>query len=276
MPFFGVSLEALSANRPTTTTTLVLLPVVIPVAYIFYTSWTVYRNTTSVSGRLPTRQEASASERSHPAEPHSLPPKVKDSPSQWVVTYERVVSLPCPPSSLEEPLPSGPRTGPSRLLQTWLRTTHKAFSRTPQAIFIRGALSEPLNKGSFDKNWIENLSFNPGDIVNGVYRVSCYDNDQTTSSERVELLIDIPASYKGPTVRGLILSAIEPASSACSTHQEAPEENIVFVNETWMWRLVDEKPTLLESSFGRWFHRLLAGWLTLKGISGVTGKKKDL
>lgn len=245
-------------------------------AYIFYTSWTVYQNTTSVSGKLPSRQEASASERSHPAEPHSLPTEVKDSPSQWVVTYERVVSLPFPPSSLGQSLSFEPRTEPSRLLQDWLRTTHKAFSRTPQALLIRGALSEPLNKGSFDKKWIENLSFNPGDIVNGVYRVSCYEKDQTTSSERVELLIDIPSSYKGPTVRGLILSAIEAAPSVSSDHRGASEENIVFVNETWMWRLVDEKPTMLESSFGQWFHRLLAGWLILKGVSGVTGQKKYL
>ncbi|KAH0601364.1 hypothetical protein MHUMG1_00238 [Metarhizium humberi] len=280
MPFFGVSLETLSAHRPMAMTTLALVPVVIPVSYVLYTSWTVYRNTTSTSGRLASRQETFASATSHPAEPHSLPAEVKDDPSRWVVTYERVVSKPLSPSSLayrpEKPQSSGPTTQPSRLLQEVLRSMQKAFSRTPQAIIIRGALSEPRNKGSFDRAWIDNLCFQPGDIVNGVYRVSCSTKEQTTGSERVELLIDIPPSYKGPRVRGLILAAIEPASGGTTSHQGPAEERIVLVNETWMWRLADEKRTLLESSIGRWFHRLLAGWLILKGVSGVYGRRKEM
>jgi hypothetical protein len=261
-------------SRSTATTALVLLPAVIPVAYAFYTSWTVYRNTTSVSGTLPCRQEASASKPSHPAQPHSLPAEVQDERSRWVVTYERVVSKPVLPSSLayppEQPSVTDPASQPSRLLQELSRNVHKAFSRTPQAFFIRGALSEPLNKGSFDAKWIDNLSFVKGDVVNGVYKVSSYTKDINTCAERVELLIDIPASYVGHPVRGLILAGIEPAPRASA------DEEIVFVNETWMWRLADEKPTLLESSFGQWFHRLLAGWLMLKGISGVSATKKKL
>ncbi|KAG8424074.1 hypothetical protein J3458_000909 [Metarhizium acridum] len=261
-------------------TALALLPVVVPVGYVLYTSWAVYRNTTSISGRLAPRQEAFASETSHPAEPHSLPAEVKNNPSQWVVTYERVVSKPLSSSSLayrpEEPQLSGPTTQPSRLLQEVSRSMQKAFSRTPQAIIIRGALSEPLNKGSFDRAWIDNLCFKPGDIVNGVYKVSCSTKEQTTGVERVELLIDIPPSYKGPRVRGLILAAIEPASCVRSSYKGPAEERILVVNETWMWRLADEKPTLLESSIGRWFHRLLAGWLILKGVSGVYGRKKEM
>lgn len=277
MRSLGISLETLSANRPTATTTLVLLPVVIPVAYVFYTSWTVYRNTTSVSGTLPSRDESSAPGTSHPVEPHSLPDEIANDRSRWVVAYEKVVSKPLLPSSLgylpEQSSPSGSTTQPSRLLQQVSRAMHKAFSRTPQATIIRRAISEPLNKGSFDPEWIDNLSFKLGDIVNGVYKVSSVTNDEATGSERVELLIDIPPSYKGPSVRGLILAAIEPAPSADSDHKGAVERKIVFVNETWMWRPVDEKPTLLETSFGRWFHRLLAGWLVLKGITGAKGER---
>ncbi|TWU76120.1 hypothetical protein ED733_007881 [Metarhizium rileyi] len=279
MPLTWVSLETWSAHRLTALTALFALPIIVPVGYVFYTSWTVYKNTTLVSGTLVPRQGAFASAASHPAEPHSLPAEVQDDRSQWVVTYERVVSNPLLPSSLayppEKPLSSGSTTEPSRLLQEVSRNMQKAFSRTPQAILLRSALSESLNKESFKTTWISNLTFRPGDIVNGVYKVSCNTRDQTTGSERVELVIDAPASYKGPRVRGLILTAIEPASSESSDDRRTrDEEKIVFVNETWMWRLADEKPTLLESSIGQWLHRLLAGWLLLKGISGVSGTKQ--
>ncbi|KAK2605863.1 hypothetical protein QQS21_003703 [Conoideocrella luteorostrata] len=268
MSSLGIPLSSISASRHATTA-LALLPAFIPVAYVVYTNWAVQRNTSSVAGRLPPHDDESSPERSHPKEPYSLPAKVKESLSEWIVSYERVVSYPCPTSSLAY-LPDQPTTSaqaqatqPSSLLLAWLRTTHRAFSWTPQAFIIRSALSEPLNKGSFDAKWIDNLDFKPGDVVNGVYSVSSHVRDDSTGSERAELLFDIPPSYKGPSVRGLILSSIEPVTSSSN-------EAIIFVNETWMWRRADEKPTLLESPFGKWFHRLLAGWLIMKGIKGVT------
>ncbi|KHO01247.1 uncharacterized protein MAM_00248 [Metarhizium album ARSEF 1941] len=263
-------------------TTLALLPVVIPAGYVLYTGWTVYRTTTSVSGTLVPRQATSASKTSHPAEPHSLAAEVGENRCQWVVTYERVVSEPLPLPCLdyppkESPLSSKPAAQPSRLLQEVSRSMQKAFRWTPQAAIIRGALSEPLNRRSFDTAWIDNLCFKPGDVVNGVYKVSCSTTDQATGSERVELLIDTPPSYRGPRVRGLILAAIEPASPSMNSDDKGPAGGrIVIVNETWMWRLADEKPTLLESSVGRWLHRLLAGWLVLKGVSGACRKREDV
>jgi hypothetical protein len=74
----------------------------------------------------------------------------------------------------------------------------------------------------------------------------------------------------------LILAGVEPAPPAGPDQEGVTQEKIVLINETWMWRLVDEKPTMLESPIGRWFHRLLAGWLVLKGISGVSGNQKNL
>lgn len=71
----------------------------------------------------------------------------------------------------------------------------------------------------------------------------------------------MPRSYGGPPVRGLILSALE---------EEQDGAAVRFVNETWLWRRRDEKPTLLESGLGKWLHSPLAGWLVIKGLGAVT------
>lgn len=281
----GFSTAGFLASRQASTA-LALLPIVAPVAYVLYMNWTVKRNTFAVNGKLPNvsssnKDDQISGDTTYPQPPQSLPADITADVAQWVVAYERVVSHPISISTLsyqpsEAPVgTSSGTTQPSSLLRSWLRVTHKAFSWTPQAFIIRAVLKEPLNRGSFDGAWIDSLMFKEGDVVNGVYRVSCHQRDATTGSERAELVIDVPQSYKGPPVRGLILSAIEPVQSSSSGTASAGEPEVVFVNETWMWRLNSEKPTLLESGFGRWFHRLLAGWLIMKGLNGVQRGRKS-
>lgn len=248
----------------TATTALAILPVAVPVAYFLYWNWRIGSITASNSGRFEARRSATASDTTDIESPKSLPEEVTEDPSQWIVSYERVVSRPVSLADLANraDVQNSEATTPSELLKSYLRATHKAFSWTPQAFLIRSLLKEPLNRGSFDADWIESLNFKEGEIVNGVYKVSHVSSDSHTKAERVELLIDIPTSYKGPPVRGLILSATEITSMET-------EYKISFINETWMWRLKEEKPTLLESRFGGWFHGLLAGWLIIKGLDGL-------
>ncbi|KAJ6439834.1 ABC multidrug transporter [Purpureocillium lavendulum] len=253
-----------------TTAALVALPVAIPVVYLLYLNGRIRSSTTSRSGRRDQQLKGSAtSETRAPADPKSLPDDVRsDDGSRWVVSYERVVSKPIPVSRLPQDAAKTTATGqPSALLRDYLRAAHVAFSWTPQAILIRGMIKEPHLKRSFDTDWISALDFAPGDLVNGIYRASYHGKEAGSASERSELLIEVPASYKGPSVSGLLVGAIELAPGADA-------DQVIFVNETWMWRAADEPPTLLESPFGKWFHGKLAGWLILKGLAAVVGRKE--
>ncbi|OAA36718.1 hypothetical protein BBO_07997 [Beauveria brongniartii RCEF 3172] len=272
---FNFSLPDLGRHRMATAA---LLPVVLPTVYVVYLNWAVRRHTSSTSGQLPPSSTAAAAA-SVPRTPQSLPADALACPQDWVVSYERVVSRPVPAASLVAKLLRRggiDESSPSPLLTAYLRTTYKAFSWTPQAFLIHGMLAEPERKASFGAAHIDGLRFARGDVVDGVYRVTSYDGGAKSSSSSsssedkavvdvVELSIDVPRSYKGPAVRGIVVSAIEPLVGD-------GEDAVQFVNETWLWRKKDEKPTLLESGLGQWFHRLLAGWLVMKGLGGVTRK----
>ena len=256
MPFTN-SVGGLAPSRPSATALVLLLPV----AYACYLNWTIRRTTTATTGRVGDG-DSSATDI---AEPQSLPDEVKANRENWVVIYERIMSNPIAKTALSLPMEtSTTATRPSALLALWNRAAHKAFSWTPQAFIIRSLIKEPVIRRSFDADWIDELSFEPGDIVNGVYRVSHYGCSDT---ETLELVIEIPPSYKGPAVRGLIISGVEPATVSSPSNKNS--DAVVFVNETWFWRRHDEPPTLLESSFGAWFHRMLGGWLITKGLAAV-------
>jgi hypothetical protein len=130
---------------------------------------------------------------------------------------------------------------------------------------IRAAIADENQKQTFDQTWIERLSFAEGDWVDGVYRVA-YRGAASSGdgSQRCELMLDAPASYTGPVVKGMIVAAVERIAKPDG------REVVVFVNETWFWRKVGEKPVMLESTIGRWLHSLLAGWLVVKGIRAVS------
>lgn len=250
---------------------LTIIPVAAPVFYALYMNWTISRQTTSNTGRLPADQATSRSKRWPPEPPKSLPEEIEQDSSKWIVAYERVVSRPISPDCLILPpmQSTSSNNSPSPLFKSYIQATQKAFSWTPQAFLIRSLIREPEIRATFDAKSIERLDFKRDDVVNGVYRVSHYEQDQRTGAERVELMIQAPASYKGPAVRGLILSTIEYPSKHENLDEAIEDDDIVFVNETWMWRLTEEKPTMLESRTGSWFHSLLAGWLILKGIAAV-------
>ncbi|KAM3502734.1 hypothetical protein MY10362_004644 [Beauveria mimosiformis] len=274
---FNFSLTDLGRHRMAAAA---LLPVALPTVYVVYLNWAVRRRTSSTSGQLPpsSTNAAAAAASSIPPMPQSLPADVLVRPQDWVVSYERVVSRPVPAASLVAKLlrrGGTDESSPSPLLTAYLRTTYKAFSWTPQAFLIRGMLAEPERKASFGAAHIDGLQFARGDVVDGVYTVTSYEGGAMSSSsssseykavfEVIELSIDVPRSYKGPAVRGIVVSAIEPLVGD-------GEDAVQFVNETWLWRKKNEKPTLLESGLGQWFHRLLAGWLVMKGLGGVTRK----
>ena len=254
-------------GRPATAV-LVTLPVAVPVIYAIYINAWISSNTTSITGRRDKRRPTQGTSTASIRDPVSLPEEVRvDDGYLWTVNYERVVSNPISIDSMGIPVEQGYTLQASPLLREYLRATHSAFSWTPQAFLIRAMIKEPEVKRTFGTTWIRSLNFALGDYVNGVYKVSHHQKDG--SSERVELIIEAPASYKGPAVRGLLAAAIEPANEK----SKGGGDQVVLVNETWMWRRVSEPLTLLETPFGKWFHEKLAGWLIMKGVNHVVSFK---
>ncbi|CAG9994330.1 unnamed protein product [Clonostachys byssicola] len=258
---------------------LIAAPLVIPAIYVAFLTYNISRSTESSNGiqypkgspqRLVQRHGEDGN--AMPEKPASLPDDVRSEGSDWVLAYERVASVPVPLRSLALS-PAGTLSGsPSPLLRAYTSGAHVAFSSTPQAILIR-ALVDTETKRTFEASWIRNLQFEPGDIVNGAYKVSYSGQGNETGSERIELMIQAPPSYKGPVPNGLILSEIvliEGTPVGSLPGDSAGDGHVVFINETWMWRKESEKPTFVEAKLSGWMHSLMAGWLITKGISAVS------
>ncbi|KAK1771445.1 hypothetical protein QBC33DRAFT_591730 [Phialemonium atrogriseum] len=255
---------------------VLLTPVLLETGYLLYLKRTVTRRTVASAGRRlpaaaaaaaagkPTADENSKARETIPASvkrPTKLPAAVADDASQdYVLAYERLVSHPVAAASL--------RDGQQQqlLLTSYVRATMKAFARTPQSFAIRAAAG-PDARRTFAPAYIDGLAFGPGDRVDGVYTVAYRGSGGPggRGEERVELMLDAPEGYRGPVVTGMIVAAVEVVPGDA----ERPEQ-VVFVNETWMWRRLDERPTMLEGSLGSWLHSLLAGWLVVKGVEAVT------
>jgi len=244
---------------------LALVPVAILTVYFANLAWRVSKTTTSTKGHRFPGSAPGVDSHSLPWKPVSLPDDVSSDESEWILAYERVVSHPVPISSLAVPASAVEDSQtPSELINAYAAATHVAFSSTPQAHLMRAAMGDIHIKRTFDRDWIQGLAFENGDIVNGAYKVVYHGKGKTVHSERVELAIEAPPSYHGPVPRGLILAEVE---------VDEDHDTVTFVNETWMWRRDDEKPTLIESSLGAWFHSLMAGWLITKGIQSTTSSR---
>jgi hypothetical protein len=249
---------------------LLLLPVVVPAIYFYRLSRQVSSKTTATTGRRDAiNKQAAGGGYRHPLrEPASLPDEVRDS-SQWEVAYERIISQPIPASSLVHPVTDVVADGdsPSELMRAYTSAAQVAFVSTPQGYLMRAAIKDPQTKLTFDINWIQNLLFRGGDLVNGAYRVVYHGPGADASSERVELTIEKPPSYKGHVPRGLIVSEIHQVVDDLTGRTD-----VIFANETWMWRRRGEQKTLIETAFGSWFHCLTVGWLVVKGVDRVMGR----
>ncbi|KAG6366773.1 hypothetical protein INS49_000953 [Diaporthe citri] len=246
--------------------TVALIAVATPTVYLFLLRRSVMRNVESCNtqqygrgaqtGKTTQHWQAAASPPSEPPLPRSLPQSVvADDTPGYVLWNERVVSKPVALSELRW---SGGSL--DELLTRYVRATMVAFTWTPQAYLIRKMLPAGVGE-TFEADYINTMDFAElGKRVDGVYTVQYRGTDP--GGERVEMRLSPPEEYTGPRSGGIIVAAIEPVGAG------APDE-VVFVNETWLWRNPDEKPTLLEGSIGRWFHSLLAAWLIGKGIKPI-------
>ncbi len=258
-----------SLSRPfpgTARTILSLLPVAVPTVYVLVLKLWVSRHVqtarTGARGLEPAPPEKQPTAPPPDQHPASIPAQVVRPDSDFVLACERVASRPVAVSELAYP-PS------PELLTVYVRAAMESFSWTPQAFLIRALIKDAETKRTFDSDYIHALDFADGDLVDGVYRVVYRGNGLLAGSERVELILRPPESYRGPSAEGLIVVGMERAATPDGA------EAVVFTNETWLWRRRDEPLLILERALGRWFHELLAGWLIVKGLESVTiGKRR--
>ncbi|KAL2263510.1 hypothetical protein VTK26DRAFT_6411 [Humicola hyalothermophila] len=241
---------------------LAVLPLAISATYLVYLRRVVSTECT-VSTGLRNKKKRTNTLSSAVRRPVTLPQEVASDESEWVLAHERVVSRPLAPSAL----PSySLETDLSTVLTHYVRATMAAFSWTPQAFILRASAGDSAARETFDPAFIRRLDFREGDRVNGFWKVVYCGGSGPQGNERVEMALHAPPNYRGPVVRGVVVAGIEMRDDG----------NVVFVNETWMWRREGEAPVLLEGRMGQWLHEVLSGWLVMKGIREVTEGKGKL
>ncbi|KAL2162965.1 hypothetical protein VTH06DRAFT_6801 [Thermothelomyces fergusii] len=246
---------------------LAVLPVAIPVAYLLYLDRILSTRFRTVTGVRDKRRPSASDTSPIPPDippPASLPEEVRADAdgSEWVLACERVVSEPLALALA----PSASAVVPD-LVTRYVRATMAAFSGTPQAWLLWASVDGRARR-TFAGRFIGALAFRPGDRANGFWvvrhRGEHRARDRSSQDERVEMALDPPPGHRGgpAAVRGLVVAGLE---------TRGEDGMVVFVNETWMWRLQgEEAPVLLERPLGRWLHAVLARWLVMKGLEAVS------
>lgn len=231
-----------------------------PLAYVLYTK-AAYNASTTVTFAVGKDARGRDGDDILPAD------VLNDEGGEWVLVRERVVSAPFTPATadqnaddgLEEHV-RGDKTAEVSfplLLNTYLRTTMRMFTRTPQALLMRRLLTGPP-RHTFDAAYLSACTFAPGDRVCGVYVVSSRTSSSSFSSDKAVLALD--EEWGGPVVRGRLVAAVE-----------AVEGGMVrVVNETVLWRRRDgEGPVFLEGWLGRWVHGFMVQWMMVGGVRAL-------
>ncbi|KAK5630462.1 hypothetical protein RRF57_006177 [Xylaria bambusicola] len=209
--------------------------------------------------------------------PSAVPSDVLAAPERYVVGRERIVSEAVPlkrllPGLIEGSSGKGKGKGKGKrgLLDTYLGTTMRTFTRTPQAFVMKSLVSRlpggAAHAETFSATYLDACCFQPGDRVCGVYVVR--ERVASETGERVFLDLSAPEGWRGPVVTGVLDCGYVLA-------EENGEKVVRFVNETVLWRTADGKPTLLEGKVSRWLHTAMVGWMVVRGVEAVTGRAKE-
>ncbi|KAI9374412.1 something about silencing, SAS, complex subunit 4-domain-containing protein [Aspergillus egyptiacus] len=146
-------------------------------------------------------------------------------------------------ASVSTPRHTLPDLEPSRLLAILLRRNMCSFASSPQARLLKLTASDPETQKSFDTKHLRALEFEQGDLVCNAYRV------QLRTADKVEFAFQMG-------VQGRLVLRIE-----------VKEGEVVFHNETLMWRESDSKQRLpLERGLAQWVHELTAWWMLDAGV----------
>ncbi len=263
----SLSRSASPMSSPNRLVLVTLGTVALTTAYVLYLKRSISQHVASSHGtRVPaTKSTKTGGPDDFPKGtqvPSVVPPEVASQNSDQILSFERIVSNPISASKVAFPL-SGLDSSPSSLLTAYIRTTMTAFSWTPQAFMLRAMVPKEA-KQTFGAEAIAAMDFASPHWVTGVYRVAHRGMNPQGTGDQVILNLEPPEGYHGPVVKGLIVAGVEKVDSGSG------EPQVVFVNETWMWRAPSERPTLLEGSLSRWMHTWIISSMVVKGIHGVS------
>lgn len=175
---------------------------------------------------------------SKPVEIESIPDSVFT--DEYYALYDRSTR-----AVLRSELPSSIPT--DQLFTALVRRNMTAFSHFPQALMIRLLCETEEEKTSFKSSRISSLDFEKGDLVCGVYRVVRREKNKVEFEMKMKNLEFVDGR--------LAISFSE------------MEEEVVFCNETMMWRRADETRSMpLEKPLLRWMHETAAWWLIDSGV----------
>lgn len=134
------------------------------------------------------------------------------------------------------------------------------FSRSPQAYIIRNFVKSPELQKTFNKNHIESLAFQEGDIVCGVYKTT------KRTDHKAGFSFGPMEGYAGPPMSVRIVVTLS-----------RNNEHADLSSDVYMWRpKTGKNPTLpLESSFGRWFHGIFIARMLGSGTQYLLGLAKS-
>ncbi|KAF2972400.1 hypothetical protein GQX73_g1188 [Xylaria multiplex] len=228
---------------------LAAVPAVLPAAYVAYVLGKGARRTTASASITPPDPLVGAARSGEvKADALALPPAVLAAPDQYVVARERVVSEAVPLSRILPGLRRGleeddddAETGKG-LLETYLGTTMRSFTWTPQAFAMKRMVSRLPNGPAH------------ADTFSTPYLDACLFEDGRSGLR----------SLRGPVVNGVL-------DCRFVLEEKAGEGFVRFVNETVLWRKKDERPTLLEGAISRWLHTTMIRWMIVRGVEAVTG-----
>ncbi|KAF7534872.1 hypothetical protein G7054_g5864 [Neopestalotiopsis clavispora] len=218
--------------------------------------------------------------------------------SSWVVVRERVVSNPFTVTtdveeSKEQIRLTTTTTTTTDLVNTYLGTTMRLFTYTPQAWLMRRMITDPEARRTFTAGYLSACDFQVGDRVCGVYVVAerrrsssqaTEKRGQPCCSETVVLALAPPEGWKGPVVQGRLEAGLEEQGEANDDDDDDDDESSVSkskglstssrtfraVNETVLWRRREgEAPVFLEGVVGRWLHAFMVQWMVVKGVQAV-------
>jgi len=172
----------------------------------------------------------------------SLPEEVVEEPSKYVICHEHASKL-----VLSSTLPK--KLKANDVLTEYLRFVMTKFAWSPQAYAMWYFTKSPKRRETFKATHIQSLNFEEGDVVCGAYTVI------KRSTTKVEIAFGAHEGYTGPVVSGRMVISIEPDGN-----------DTAILNDVYMWRKVDEKPTPLESGVGQWLHEFFIGRLIGSGV----------
>ncbi|KAI1855576.1 hypothetical protein JX266_000441 [Neoarthrinium moseri] len=200
-----------------------------------------------------------------------LPAEVRDAPQHWIVARESVVSRHVPATDLNPQFlcPEGNGDGDGErgkafhgMVEAYISRSMRLFNHTPQAWFMRRAITDHEARETFDAEYLDQCRFEVGDRVCGVYVVS--SRTRHAGGETVILSLSPPGGWTGPVVQGNLVVGYE------REDREAVGYGIRITNETVLWRRKSEKPVFLEAALGRWLHAFMVQWMVVKGVEELT------